>query len=408
MTRRLLIAGSGFAGLWAGLSARRAASLVDQADGADRADDVEVTLVSPSPTLTIRPRLYEAALDDLAPDLTALLQATGIDHLPGRLVTVDTAGRRAEVVTTDGERRWLAWDRFIAATGSQVFLPPLPGLAEHGFSVDTLEAARTLDDHLAALSKQPSTQSRDTVVVVGGGLTGLETATEMPGRLRARLGDAAPVRVVIVDSAAEIGATLGEAPLPPIREALAHCGVEPCPGVRVTAVDAEGVTLSNGERLEALTVVWTAGLRAHPLAGQIPGEHDELGRVIGDGFLRAPSAEGVFVTGDLVKVPTDDQGHYNVMSCQHAMSLGRVAGHNAMAELLGLPLHRYRQPKYVTCVDLGRWGALFTEGWERKVLVTGADGRKIKREINTQWIYPPAPDRAAVFAIANPDYVIVP
>lgn len=401
MTQRLLIAGSGFAGVWAGLSARRAATL------AGRAGDVEVTLVSPSPTLTIRPRLYEAALDEMAPDLSALLAVTGINHLAGRIATLDVAGRRAELVAAGGERHWLAWDRFVAATGSQVFTPPLAGLAEHGFSVDTLEAARRLDDHLTSLASRPSTAARATVVVVGGGLTGLETATEMPERLRARLGSEAPVRVVIVDSAAEIGAPLGEAPLPLIREALITCGVESRAGVRVTAVDAEGVHLSDGERIDALTVIWTAGLRAHPLAAWIPGEHDELGRVLGDPFLRAPAAEGVFVTGDLVKVATDDQGHCNVMSCQHAMSLGRVAGHNAMAELVGLPLHRYRQPKYVTCLDLGKWGALFTEGWERKVLVTGAEGKKIKREINTRWIYPPAPDRESVFAIANPDYVIV-
>ena len=61
------------------------------------------------------------------------------------------------------------------------------------------------------------------------------------------------------------------------------------------------------------------------------------------------------MTGDTVKVPTDDLGNFNVMSCQHAMSLGRVAGYNAAAELVDLPLHPYSQPKYVTCVDLGPW-----------------------------------------------------
>ncbi|KOY60174.1 hypothetical protein AM629_20855 [Photorhabdus heterorhabditis] len=62
----------------------------------------------------------------------------------------------------------------------------------------------------------------------------------------------------------------------------------------------------------------------------------------------------------------------------------------------------------MTCLDLGAWGALFTEGWERRVLVTGMEGKKIKQEINTQWIYPPAADRNVLFSIANPDFVIVP
>jgi len=96
------------------------------------------------------------------------------------------------------------------------------------------------------------------------------------------------------------------------------------------------------------------------------------------------------------------------MSCQHALSLGRVAGHNAAAELVGLPLHPYSQPKYVTCIDLGDWGALYTEGWDRQVRITREAAKAIKQEINRVWIYPPAADRDAVFAVANPDYVIVP
>ncbi|RYD95850.1 MAG: NAD(P)/FAD-dependent oxidoreductase, partial [Sphingomonadales bacterium] len=196
--------------------------------------------------------------------------------------------------------------------------------------------------------------------------------------------------------------------LPYVSEALAHAGVEGRPGVRVAAIEPDAVVLSSGERIATNTVVWTAGLRASPLAAQIPGEHDPIGRVIGDSFLHAPEAPGVFVTGDTVKVATDDQGNFNVMSCQHAMSLGRVAGYNAAAELLGLPLHPYSQPKYVTCLDLGSWGALYTEGWDRKVLYSRGDAKKIKTEINTVWIYPPSPDREAVFALARPDHVIVP
>ena len=111
--------------------------------------------------------------------------------------------------------------------------------------------------------------------------------------------------------------------------------------------------LSNGERIAANTVIPAAGVRAHPLTEQIPGERDGSGRVIGDAFLRAPAAAGIFVTGDTVKAATDDLGNHNLMTCQHAMSLGRVAGHNAAAELAGLPTHPYSQPKYVTCPDLG-------------------------------------------------------
>ncbi|BDE23472.1 hypothetical protein OCUAc20_19720 [Acinetobacter baumannii] len=103
--------------------------------------------------------------------------------------------------------------------------------------------------------------------------------------------------------------------------------------------------------------------------------------MIGDAYLHAPEAKNIFVTGDTVKVPTDDLGNFNVMSCQHAMSLGRVAGYNAAAELVDLPLHPYSQPKYVTCVDLGPWGALYTEGWDRQVQFVREEAKKLNRKL---------------------------
>lgn len=401
MTQKILIAGSGFAGLWAALSAARAVSL------AGREGDVEVTIVSPTPNVAIRPRLYEADLSNMYPDVSALLAAVGVRHLAGLVDAVDSAARTAIIRTNDGGWQTIGYDRFVLAAGSRLFRPDIPGI-DLVFDSDQHDSAQALDRHLKALADRPATPARNTVVVAGGGLTGLEAATEMPERLRAALGPDAAIRVIIVDTAATIGAAMGADAVPHIREALDEAGVEARAGVRVAAVEPGAVLLSSGERIETDTVVWSAGMRAHPLAATIPGDHDPLGRVVGDAFLHAPGAPGVFATGDTVKVATDDQGNFNVMSCQHAMSLGRVAGHNAAAELVGLPLHPYSQPKYVTCLDLGPWGALYTEGWDRKVRFTRDEGKAIKREINGVWIYPPAPDRDAVFGIANPDHVIVP
>src|SRR5690606_32717780 len=137
----------------------------------------------------------------------------------------------------------------------------------HAFNVDSLAAARQLDAHLRALPGQPASPARNTVVVAGAGLTGLETASEMPVRLRPLVGDDA--RVVLVDTAPEVGAGIGGHAAPLIRKALAEIGVETRAGVRVTAVDAQGVTLSDGERIPAHTLIWTAGMRASPLTAQI-------------------------------------------------------------------------------------------------------------------------------------------
>lgn len=402
MSQKIIVAGSGFAGLWASISASRAIAL------AGKEDEVEVIMVSPSPTLTIRPRLYEALLHNMNPDVKAVLDAIGTRYIAGTVESIDSEGKSVSIRHNDGTHETLTYDRFVLATGSSLFAPPVPGLADYGFNVDTLESAETLDAHLQALANVAPSEARNTVVVAGGGFTGLESATEMPERLRAIFGAEAPIRVVIVDPASEIGADMGAAALPVIREALDELGVEPRPGVRVASVDAGGVTLSDGERIESSTVIWAAGMRAHPLAAQVPGEHDAHGRVLGDAFLRAPEADGIFVTGDTVKAATDDVGNFSLMSCQHALSLGRVAGHNAAAELVGLPTHPYSQPKYVTCLDLGAWGALYTEGWDRQVHLVRQDGKKLKQEINQVWIYPPAADREAMFSVANPDFVIVP
>ncbi|OTS54998.1 NAD(P)/FAD-dependent oxidoreductase [Acinetobacter pittii] len=401
MSKRIIIAGSGFAGLWAALAAQRAIHLASQEQ------NIEVLLVSPSPNVGIRPRLYEAVLENMNPDISELLSVVGVKFLAGWVNKIDGDQQTIEVSTTDGNKQTLSYDRFILATGSTTFMPPIPGLTEYGFSVSTLEDAEKLDQHLKNLAHKPANAARNTVVVAGGGLTGLETVTEMPERLRSILGET-DVRVVLVDSSTEIGAAMGDQAATVIREAFSELGVEGKAGLRVTALDASGVTLSNGEKIETETVIWTAGMRANPLTSQVTGEKDNSGRLIGDAYLHAPEAKNIFVTGDTVKVPTDDLGNFNVMSCQHAMSLGRVAGYNAAAELVDLPLHPYSQPNYVTCVDLGPWGALYTEGWDRQVQFVRDEAKKIKQEINTVWIYPPVADREAVFAIANPDFVIVP
>ncbi len=91
------------------------------------------------------------------------------------------------------------------------------------------------------------------------------------------------------------------------------------------------------------------------------------------------------------------------MSCQHALTMGRFAGYNTARDLLGLPLRAYRQPRYVTCLDLGSWGAVFTTGWDRQVEMTRGEAKRLKIKINTQRIYPPTGDRAAILAAAALD-----
>ncbi len=299
----------------------------------------------------------------------------------------------------------LSYDRLVVATGSRLFRPNIPGLAEHGFSVDQLDDAIALDRHLHDLADRPAKNGRDTVVVAGGGFTGIEAATELPARLRGILGKEAKPRVIIVDRNSAIAPDMGEGPRPIIEQAMRKLGVEIRLGAGVAELDKSGVTLSNGERIECATVIWAAGMRAAPLTAQIPAERDNFGRLLVDRDLRVLSVSGVFATGDAARAACDEVGNYALMSCQHATRMGAFAGNNAAAELLGVPTKPYHQKAYVTCLDLGEAGALFTRGWERKLEMVGDEAKKTKREINTVWIYPPRAERAAALASADPERV---
>jgi NADH dehydrogenase len=397
---RLVIIGAGFAGMYAALSAARLRDIKGVSP-----KDLEITLVSPEPTLVVRPRLYEPRPESVTAPLQDVLEAIDVVYLRGHAETIDTKARAVEVAAANGRRETAHYDRLVVAAGSRLFRPVVPGLAEHAFSVDQLDDAIILDRHLQSLADRPASRMRDTVVVAGGGFTGIEVATEMPSRLRAILGKDAEPRVIVVERDSAIAPDMGAGPRPIIEDALRDLGVEVRLGAGVAALDESGVTLTDDTRIQSATVIWAAGMRAAPLTAHIPGERDNLGRLLVDRELRVPSAPGVFATGDVAKAACDDLGNYALMSCQHATRMGAFAGHNAAAELLGVPTKQYHQEAYVTCLDLGAAGAIFTRGWNRKVEMVGPKAKKTKREINTVWIYPPRAERAAALASADPEHV---
>jgi NADH dehydrogenase len=394
--REVVVIGAGFAGLWAALgAARRLAALPGHTDR------VNITVISPQPFHDIRVRNYEADLSACRIPLGALLTPVGIHHVIAAVDTIDTRGR-----SVGAGGAVYRYDRLVLAAGSQVMRPPIPGLGEAGFDVDTHDGATRLADHLAGLAARPPSTAAATAVVVGAGLTGIEIACELPARLRKILGDNAAPRVVLVDRNAHVGSDMGEHARPVIEAALAGNGVEAITGVGATAVDATGVTLSSGQVLPAATVVWCAGMRANPLTAQIPGTRDRLGRLVVDDYLRVVGVPDVFAAGDVAVARMDDE-HLSVMSCQHARPMGRYAGCNVIGDLLGYDLLSLRIPWYVTVLDLGPAGAVYTEGWDREVVATGAAAKATKTVINAERIYPPLSrdgraDRAELLAAAAP------
>ena len=391
---RVLVLGSGFAGLWAALGAARRLDELGVEQGA-----VDITVISAQPYHDIRVRNYEADLRPCRIPLPQLLEPAGIDHITAEVTRIDASA--ATVRTADGSTH--RYDRLVLAVGSRVAKPDLPGLAEFGYDVDTYDGAMKLQAHIRALAEHAADPATATAVVVGAGLTGIETACELPKMLSEALGAQTTSRVILVDHNRHVGSDMGESARPVIEEALAHNTVDTMTGVGVAAVDERSVTLSSGQVIPAATLVWCAGMRANPLTAQFGVPCDRLGRLPVDGYLRVEGVDKVFAAGDVALAKMDDE-HLSVMSCQHGRPMGRYAGYNVIGDLLDAPMLSLRIPWYVTVLDLGPAGAVYTEGWDRKVVTRGADAKATKQVINCQRIYPPLTgDRAALLAAAAPN-----
>jgi NADH dehydrogenase len=144
------------------------------------------------------------------------------------------------------------------------------------------------------------------------------------------------------------------------------------------------------------------------LRAALPGaaRRDRLGRLMVDAFLAVEGVPGVYAAGDIACAAADGSGHDTVMSCQHARPMGRFAGHNAACDLFGRPEARlaFSAPDYVTVLDLGPWGAVYTAGWDRgRLVASGPAAKAVKREINARRIYPPVEGgRQAILDAAAP------
>ncbi|MBF6541959.1 NAD(P)/FAD-dependent oxidoreductase [Nocardia brasiliensis] len=368
----VVIVGGGFAGVWSAAGAALA-----------RADaDLRITLISPHEHLVLRPRLYEPNPDLAKVELSRILGPIGVEHAQASVSAIDTGAR---TVVAGGAK--IGYDRLVLAAGSELIRPwSLPG-ADRLFDIDTLDGALRLNDRL-----RDREQSR--VVVVGAGFVGLEAATELAGSNR----------VLLVDQSRVIGTQLGAGPRAVIEAALDHLGVELRLSTAVTEVGEGYAILSDGSRVEADAVVWSAGLKASALTRHISDHLDHLGRVPVDQWLRALPA--VFAAGDTASAAFDTE-HTVMQACQHATPMGKVAGYNAAADLLGKPLREFTPGPYVTCLDLGNAGAVFTRDWDRKVMASGSEGKEIKRRIN-QAIHPPVDNAETILAAADRVYIELP
>lgn len=395
MRKQILIVGAGFSGMWAALSAAR---LADKHQN----DTIDITVIAPQPELRVRPRFYENAVQTLVAPLQPLFDETGVNFLRGTVAQILPDSKEVSWADASGKTHLHRYDRLILASGSHVNRSLVTGADAHAFDLDQLESAAVLEQHLKDLANKEESDARNTVVVCGGGFTGIEMALELPGRLRDILGADAKTRVVVVERGPQPGARYSEELRNVIIEASEELGVEWLVNTEVESVDATGITLKDGQTIASQTVIWTVGVQANDLTGQIDAPRDRQGRLHVNAQLQVVGHDDIYATGDVAYAATDDKGNHALMTCQHAILLGKFAGNNAAADLLEVAPLPYRQENYVTCLDLGAWGAVYTEGWDQQVKLTRAEAKKLKLSIVSELIYPPKADRTVAFEIADP------
>ena len=335
----------------------------------------------------------------MAVPLARILDPLDVRKIDAEVTEIDQQGKAVTLASADGSIGRITYRRLILAAGSRIRRPAIAGNGNL-HDVDTIDRAIALDQHL---HRRSHGAGRFTVLIVGAGFTGLEIATELVGRLReiARRHDAEDeVRIVLADIAPVVGPELGAGPRPVIESALDSLGVEFMPETRIKSVTANAVEFEDGRRLEAQTVVWTAGVFASPLTRFIAAERDKIGRILVDDFLKVPSDASVYVAGDTAAAKAEE-GHYVLPSCQHAIPMGKYAGYNAAASLLGYEPVEFKTSPYATCLDLGDTGAVLTSGWNRVVEKTGEAAKAHKQRTNRQRIYPPLDEAAEIMRVAD-------
>jgi NADH:ubiquinone reductase (H+-translocating) len=324
------------------------------------------TIVSPENYMLYTPMLPEAASGSLEPRHVVVplrMMCPYAELLLGRVTALDLERSRVHVATDDGEFD-ARYDNLVIALGSVSRTLPIPGLAEHGLGFKSLADAIYLRNHVlrrleAAIAADDDAARRRelTFVFVGAGYAGVEALAELSDLVRDALRYYAPLRDVpqhwvLVDAAPtilpEIPRGLGDY----AAKQLARRGVDIRTQTTLVSAEEHRVTLSGDERIATSTLVWTAGVRAHPLLAKLGLPLDERGRVRVEPSLRVEGFENVWALGDCARVPNEaTPGSFDPPTSQHALRQARRLAKNlARAESRA---YRYRMLGQVA--TLGRY-----------------------------------------------------
>ncbi|MET0340520.1 MAG: FAD-dependent oxidoreductase [Polyangiales bacterium] len=325
---RVVIVGAAYAGLACALElARKAPS------------NTEVTLINTSDQFVERIRLHEQAAGRAAPafDLSAFLRGTRVRLEVGRVERVDLAARRVHLESTS-----LGWDRLVLALGSRTARDAVPGVREHACTLDADDAAR-LAEAMPELVRRGGH-----VVVVGGGLTGIEAATE--------LAESHPSLRVSLLTCGAFASELAPKSRTHLTAVMRRLGVRIHEHTRARRLE-RGLLHTDGSAIPFDACVWSAGFEAPPLARAAGLALTTSGQVVSDAMLRAEGRDDVYVAGDLLALRAQ-RGDPLTQGCKSAFPTGLHVAANLIREARGEPPHPYVHRAVFFCVSLGRRDAL--------------------------------------------------
>ncbi len=356
---KILIAGGGYVGLYSALALQKGLG-----------SDADITVVAPESFMVYQAFLPEAASGSIEPRHVVIPLRTvlkGSRLVTGNLVALDHNNRVASIRSLDGGDYELAYDVVVLGIGSISRVLPVPGLAEEGVGFKSIaEAIYLRNQVLSRMDAAESTSDENlrrralTFTFVGAGYAGVEALAELEDLARyacryyARV-RRSDMRWVLVEATNSILPEIGDDLADYALERLRARDIEVHLDTRLESAEEGTMRLSNGEEFASETLVWTTGVRAHPLVARLGFPTDERGRVEVDEFLRVRGFEDAWAAGDCAAVPDVTTGGISPPTAQHALRQARRLGVNLANHLKGRELKPFRYRNMGTLVSLGRY-----------------------------------------------------